>query len=265
MEAPHRGDGSSESTDVKKSLDVSNNSPKQQQHEYSMIHEDVRAAAAAAASPRGSSEEELTSTLDVSGFGEKLTDEAFLELLKGFSAELTSVNVSGCRNLTDEAIKAIAQRSLRSLDASYCGKLLTDESIKVIASGCPSLESLKVADCKFLTDESLKAVAAGCGGLKTIDVSRCKQLTDESIQALAAGCPKLTSLNLRNCEKLTDEAMRAVATLNELEELRIYGCRKLTGESIENLANGPGAKQLTKLDTTNTLRQIFKKAKDMVT
>lgn len=246
---------SSESTGVKKSLEFSNNSPKQQQQHESMIHEDVGAAAAAAASPRGSSEE-LTS-LDVSGFGENLTDEDFLELIKGFS-ELTSVNVSGCRNLSDEAIKAIAQRSLRSLDASCCGKLLTDESIKVIASDCPTLESLNVADCKFLTDESIKAVAAGCGDLKTIDVSRCKQLTDESIKALAGGCPKLTSLNVRNCGKLTDEAMRAAATLNELKRLRIFGCRKLTEKSIEHLVNGPGAKQLTTLDTTSTLRQIFK-------
>ena len=193
----------------------------------------------------------LTS-LDVSGCG-NLTDEALQAIAKDHA--LTSVNVSGCRNLTDEAIKAIASCSLRTLNVARCGKLLTDLSIQAVAASCPSLTSLNVADCKFLTDGSIEAIAAGCGSLTSLDVSRCKNITDESIKALAAGCTSLTSLNVRNCEKLTNEAIKAVATLTELSTLRIFGCRKLTDESIKALA---GCAQLTTLDTTNTFRQIFK-------
>ena len=242
-------DASSESTDMTRtvSLDLSN-SPKLT--DADLADEAIKAVGAS------SSCASLTS-LDVSGCG-NLTDEAIKAIaLEG--AALTSVNVSGCRNLTDEAVKAIASCSrggLRSLNVSCCGKLLTDESIKAVAVSCPSLTSLNVADCKFLTDESIKAIATGCTSLTHLDVSRCKNLTDESIKALAAGCTSLTYLNVRNCEKLTDEAMKAVATLAELDTLRIYGCRKLTDESIKALA--AGCAKLTTLDTTATLRLIFK-------
>ena len=91
--------------------------------------------------------------------------------------------------------------------------------------------------------------------MTSLDVSRCKSLTDESMQTLAAGCTALTYLNVRNCEKLTDEAMKAVATLPELRSLRIFGCRKLSEESIAALA---GCATLDTLDTTNTFRQVFK-------
>ena len=76
----------------------------------------------------------LTS-LDVSGCG-KLTDAAVLSIATSCTA-LTSVNVSGCGDLTDEAIRANPY-SLRSLNVAYCGKLLTDESIKAVAVSCPS-------------------------------------------------------------------------------------------------------------------------------
>ena len=199
----------------------------------------------------------LTS-LDVSGCG-KLTDEAIQAIAKGCTS-LTSVNLSGCRNLTDQAIQAIASPLLVSLNVAYCGKLLTDESIKAVAAGCPSLSSCNVAGCKFLTDASMKALAAGCASLTSLDVSRCTLLTDESLVALAAGCPSLASLNVRNVEKLTDEAIRAVATLTELRTLRIFGCRRLTDESIQALA---GCATLSTLDTTNTFRQVFKASRSV--
>ena len=201
-----------------------------------------------------------TVSLDVSD-SHSLTDESFIAIIEG-SASLTSVNVSGCRELTDEAIKAVASRSLQSLNVAYCGKLLTDESIKAVATSCPSLTTLNAADCKLLTDESIQALSGGCRSLTSLDVSRCKSLTDESMKALAAGCTALTYLNVRNCEKLTGEAMKAVATLPELSSLRIFGCRKLSEESIATLA---GCATLATLDTTNTFRQVFKASRRSVT
>ena len=196
----------------------------------------------------------LLTSLDTSGCGQ-LTDAA-VQTIVSTGCRLTAVNVSGCRNFTDEAIKAItASGTVRSLNVAYCGKLLTDESITAVARNCPALTSLTVADCKFLTDASLEALGNGCPALTTLDVSRCKQLTDESIQALVVGCPALTTLNLRNCALLTDAAIRAVATLPQLRALRIFGCRKVTAESIQALA--VGCPTLRTLDTTKTFRQLF--------
>ena len=190
-------------------------------------------------------------TLDVSD--PLLTDEALQTMIEG--RVLTSVNLSGCRGLTDEGIKTIATSSLVDLSVAMCGLRLTDESVLAVAANCPSLKRLVIADCKFITDRGLTAIAAGCGSLTELDCSRCPKLTDASVKAVVAGCPSLTKLNLRNCKLLSDEAVTAVASLTELHTLRIFGCRKLTNASIEALAD---CATLTTLDTTNTFRQTFK-------
>ena len=59
---------------------------------------------------------------------------------------------------------------LTSLDVSCC-RDITDESIKAVAAGCASLTSLNVSGCPNLTDESIKAVAAGCASLTSLNIS----------------------------------------------------------------------------------------------
>merc|ERR1712118_233769 len=86
-----------------------------------------------------------------------------------------------------------ASCSLRSLNVAYCGKLLTDESIKALAAGCTSLNSLNLRNCEKLTDEAIKALAT-LPELSTLRIFGCRKLTDESIKALAA-CAKLTTLD----------------------------------------------------------------------
>ena len=67
-------------------------------------------------------------------------------------ASLTSVDVKGCRNLTNKSIKAVAV-------------------------GCASLKEINVSDCSNLTDKSIRAVAAGCASLTSLDVGWCDKLT----------------------------------------------------------------------------------------
>ena len=47
-----------------------------------------------------------------------LTDKLLITMIEG-STSLTSVNVSGCRELTDEAIKAVASRARFNRSTSH--------------------------------------------------------------------------------------------------------------------------------------------------
>lgn len=178
---------------------------------------------------------------------EDMTDALFTESL---SKEAISVNVNGCSNLTDESIKAIASLcpSLVQLNVGRCTQL-TDVSIVAIAAGCPSLQELTAWGCENLTDESIKAIAVGCPSLVTLNVHACENLTDASIKAIAAGCPSLTSLDAWGCVDLTDEAIKAIAAgCPSLASLDVERCRKLTDASIK--AVGAGCLSLLSLNVS---------------
>ena len=174
---------------------------------------------------------------------DKVTDAFVVSLL---SRRVTSINLAGCENLTNEAIMAIAAKcpALTYLDVLEC-KNLTTEAIQAIAAKCPSLRSLNVEGCKKLTTEAIQAIAANCPELRSINVGNCENPTNEALEAIAANCPKLTKLvasgcsltalptdigdRLRNLENLdlTDNMLtslpRSIIKLTKLKRLSLYG------------------------------------------
>ena len=109
--------------------------------------------------------------------------------------ELASLTVTGCRKLTDEAVKAVAEHcpGLTSLFVSG-GRHLTDAEVKAEAEHCPVLTSLSVSGRGKLTDEAVKAVAAHClGAAGRLDhlLRRHPRLREENAVAAlgsASGC-----------------------------------------------------------------------------
>ena len=155
----------------------------------------------------------LTS-LNLSGCGQ-LTD---VSVLAGLTA-LTSLDLSGCGQLTDVSVLA-GLTALTSLDLSGCGQL-TDVSV---LAGLTALTSLNLSGCEQLTDVS---GLAGLTALTSLDLSGCEQLTDVSV---LAGLTALTSLNLSGCKQLTDVSV--LAGLTALTSLNLSGCEQLTDVSV---------------------------------
>ncbi|KAJ8602658.1 hypothetical protein CTAYLR_004102 [Chrysophaeum taylorii] len=117
------------------------------------------------------------------------------------SDQVTRVNLTGCRGITDDALKAIATScsNLTSLDVSVCGNL-TDDALKAIATNCSNLTSLDVSGCGKLTDDALKAIATNCSNLTSLDVSWCRNLTHDALKAIATNCSNLMVLFAKKCE-----------------------------------------------------------------
>ena len=158
----------------------------------------------------------------------RLSDAVVASLTSLLSASITCINVEGCSNLTDEAIKTLTAKCslLTKLNVSYC-RITT---LEVIAANCPALKDLDVSSSadrsENLTDASLQASAVNCPDLPGLAVSMCCSLTDKSIKAIAAKCPLLTSISLDYC-KITDDAIYAI----------VKNCPSLTSISVDCCPN----------------------------
>ncbi|MEO1480347.1 MAG: hypothetical protein AAFV01_17410, partial [Bacteroidota bacterium] len=78
----------------------------------------------------------------------EVTDTFVVSLVSLLSPKVTAINLAGCRNVSDVAIRAISAicRALEELNVEDC-EALTDESIMAIGENCPALVSLNVLNC----------------------------------------------------------------------------------------------------------------------
>ena len=113
---------------------------------------------------------------------------------------------------------------LSSLDLSGCNQI-TDACVIALSQGCPQLSSLNLYDCEQITDAGVAALLQGCPDLKFRDfrdiagdqclqvmIERNPEMTEldlgglqyrsrtRCVIALSQGCPQLSSLNLSGCD-----------------------------------------------------------------
>ena len=81
--------------------------------------------------------------------------------------------------------------------------------------------------------------------LRSLDLSGNKEFAGEGLHVLR----DLRVLNLSNCVALKDQHMAKIAELHSLEELRLYGCHKITDKGFNRLFAG--------LDQLHTLELAF--------
>lgn len=75
---------------------------------------------------------------------------------------MQDIDLSGCIQLTDEAIETLTNSAheLRKLHIASC-QLLTNISFQAIGSNCKLLEDLGACGCDKLSDEGLAALSKG--------------------------------------------------------------------------------------------------------
>ena len=110
--------------------------------------------------------------------------------------ELTAVNVSDCRSLTDSAVVLLA---------THCRRLT-----KVALNGC-----------KLLTDATVISLATHCHRLTVVELNECKLITDAAVVALATHHRQLTAVEFTGCELVTDAALVPLADAAALSTLKI--------------------------------------------
>eukprot|EP00242_Pyramimonas_sp_CCMP2087_P014610 CAMPEP_0198200836 /NCGR_PEP_ID=MMETSP1445-20131203/3757_1 /TAXON_ID=36898 /ORGANISM="Pyramimonas sp., Strain CCMP2087" /LENGTH=279 /DNA_ID=CAMNT_0043870997 /DNA_START=462 /DNA_END=1301 /DNA_ORIENTATION=- len=153
-----------------------------------------------------------------------------LALLTG----LTSLNLSGCVQVTDKGLRAALAplARLTNLNLAYCSGL-TDKGVRALLPPLTTLTSLNLADCRGVTNEGLKALAP-LTALTSLNLASCNRLTDEGVRALTQ-LRSLTSLNLTHCHWLSDEGVRALASHTAITSLYLSGCSRVTKEGLRAL------------------------------
>lgn len=152
-------------------------------------------------------------TLVLAGCGQ-LTAPGLRDCFAGF-ASLTSVNLRTCpHSVSDGVLAAIAAasgRHLTSLNVSGCHDI-TDRGTSSIARRCRQLQTLDVSGCRRLTDLCMFALADAdlFPGLKTISLRKCEGVTETGVSWLAMRCTTITRLDLFGCS-VSRVGLRAMA------------------------------------------------------
>ncbi len=113
---------------------------------------------------------------------------------------LTSLDLSGCRQVSDEGVKAISHLKLRNLDLTKCK--ISDLSLRHLAE-CSSLASLSLYGCKKITDVGIKAISHN--KLTHLDLTQCA-ISDRCFEDLAK--LPLEALSVSKCSQITEEACK---------------------------------------------------------
>ncbi|EHA8587295.1 putative EIN3-binding F-box protein 1 [Cocos nucifera] len=122
---------------------------------------------------------------------DSITDSGILGFLYqlGSSTNITKLDLSGCRLVTDWSLRAIAKRcqELRELDLSGCR--ISDQGVECLASEGPSwLQVLSLAGCAEITDKGLEALETLCVSLESLNVTRCPGISREAITSFKEIC-----------------------------------------------------------------------------
>ena len=133
-------------------------------------------------------------------------DDAVVAAVVSKCSQLSSLNLYGCRRITDDAAKAVA-------------------------SGCPQLTFLNLAGCDKITDAAVLALASGCKQLTSLGLYGCDNVTDAAMVAVGKECKKLKSIcfstvaekraarQVARDRKLTRRMIQAPGVLVDVAEL----------------------------------------------
>ncbi|XP_068780736.1 F-box/LRR-repeat protein 17 [Struthio camelus] len=198
---------------------------------------------------------------------QQVTDE-LLEKIASRSQNITEINISDCRNVSDTGVCLLAFKCPGLLRyTAYRCKQLSDTSIIAVASQCPLLQKVHVGNQDRLTDEGLKQLGSKCRELKDIHFGQCYKISDEGMIIIAKGCLKLQRIYMQENKLVTDQSVKAFAEhCPELQYVGFMGC-SVTSKGVIHLTNlrnlsSLDLRHITELDN-ETVMEIVKRCKNL--
>jgi len=178
----------------------------------------------------------------------------------GMLPSLTSVNLNGCRGLSDTGIRHLVRHCPDLTRISlYWNVGLSDKAVSAIASSscAASLTHLNLSGVTKITAEQFNRSIPSFPGLVHLDLTRLERLTDESLACVAAACPRLTTLLLYACANFTETGVTAVAKgCPLLEKVDVTGSHSLQDSGIQALAASCRALQWLNLTWCSKLTDL---------
>ncbi|KAK7798412.1 hypothetical protein U0070_021080 [Myodes glareolus] len=150
-------------------------------------------------------------------------------------ANIESLNLSGCYNLTENGLgHAFVQEigSLRALNFSLC-KQITYSSLERIAQYLKGLEVLELGGCSNITNTGLLLITRGLQRLKSLNLRSCRHLSDVGIRLLAGLC----SVYKMGACVLTTVQLQESGPHMLKPSLSLFLICIFTGDSIKELNN----------------------------
>ena len=135
-----------------------------------------------------------------------------LESVVRHNPKLTSLNLSGCRSLTNACcyyLSSFLSSSLTSLDLSGNG-LINDAGLFHLAT-LTSLTSLRMRGVEFVTDKGCLALS-NCTRLTQLDLSDCPFVSGKTASFLALYM-QLETLELAGCTLINDRAVHYIVSI----------------------------------------------------
>jgi Leucine-rich repeat (LRR) protein len=181
----------------------------------------------------------------------KISDRGLLDLKT--LTNLTDVNLYYAETVTDQGLAVLKSwKNLKRLNLR--GTKITDSTLQLL-NGLTKLESLDIGFAQ-VTDSGLSQLSA-LSNLKEFSVGGNK-LTDAGLQALRL-MPLITDLDLSGAQRtdsglwsvsLTDSGLETIATLQDLEHLRLNGIN-ISPRGLDRIS---GLKKLSRLDLQSCSR-----------
>ncbi|KAJ9555024.1 hypothetical protein OSB04_009638 [Centaurea solstitialis] len=140
-----------------------------------------------------------------------ITDEGFTALVRCCEAGLIKVNLCGSASMTDNMVSEITKvhgGTLETLNLDGC-RSVTNASLAAIASNCLNLTELDVSGCT-ITDSGISALACAIQlNLRILSVSRCRLVSDKSLPYFAN--LGVVGLNLQKCDGMSSRGVGRLA------------------------------------------------------
>tara|TARA_B100000780_G_C21118813_1_gene452981 strand:- start:89 stop:3121 length:3033 start_codon:yes stop_codon:yes gene_type:complete len=169
-----------------------------------------------------------------------ITNNALKALADGCKATLTSIDVSKCKQIGDTGIAWIAGavgsgqacKKLMSFNLEDCVKI-RDRSLEDLGNGCHSLRFVNFRGCTEISNRGIKSLANGCHQLSIVNIHSCLKVGDSGLVALGKHCPELQSLCATRCSTIGDRGLTAIGKgCPKLQSITLAGCVKITEGGI---------------------------------
>ncbi|XP_064867061.1 F-box/LRR-repeat protein 16-like [Oncorhynchus nerka] len=191
-------------------------------------------------------------------------------LWSSLNARLTSLSVSDCINVADDAIAAISQLLPNLSELSLQAYHVTDTAMAYFTAKQPAglprnrhshgllhsqtgrLQSYTVIESTQLlpnlselslqayhvTDTAMAYFTAKQGyTTHTLRLHSCWEITNHGVVNMVHSLPNLTALSLSGCSKITDDGVELVAeNLRKLRSLDLSWCPRITDMALEYIA-----------------------------
>ena len=125
--------------------------------------------------------------------------------------------------VTDDCLSRLISRRtncIQVIDLKDC-ELVTDISLKRIATLCPNLRKLDILGCKKITDQGLLAVASNCSNLSSAKVA-VRNITEKSVVALINSNSNLLRLYAYSRAVTSKTCTQLMMFAHQLEVLVVY-------------------------------------------